>query len=85
MRLLLLMICISFLINAKGQNSTPPPCTAPEITQFDFWVGEWKLTWKDSLHGTNHIEKNLATAPCTSNFPIREQDTWVKAGPFITQ
>ena len=68
MRLLLLMICISFLINAKGQNSTPPPCTAPEITQFDFWVGEWKLTWKDSLHGTNHIEKKFGNCTLHEQF-----------------
>ena len=41
----------------------PKPCSRPEQNQFDFWVGEWKLTWpgeKGELqHGTNSIRRVL--------------------------
>jgi hypothetical protein len=39
-------------------SEQPVPCTSPEARQFDFWIGEWDLTWdnkgkKDK--GTNTI------------------------------
>lgn len=39
------------------QNSSP--CTSPESSQFDFWLGTWDLSWNDTSKGTNHIEKIL--------------------------
>jgi hypothetical protein len=33
------------------------PCSSPEASQFDFWVGNWDLTWNDSVKGTNTITK----------------------------
>jgi hypothetical protein len=42
-------------------DETQKPCSAPEAGQFDFWLGEWDLTWKDgggrTLRGTNTITK----------------------------
>jgi hypothetical protein len=35
----------------------------PERNQFDFWVGEWELTWSDGGRGSNTI--------------TREYDAWV--------
>ena len=35
------------------------PCTREEASQFDFWVGEWDLTWADGGKGSNHITKIL--------------------------
>ncbi len=32
---------------------------AQDNTSFDFWLGKWQLTWSDSLHGSNHIQKIL--------------------------
>jgi hypothetical protein len=36
---------------------------APAFREFDFWVGEWELTWRDSannlVRGTNSISKIL--------------------------
>lgn len=44
---------------------TTRPCSEPEFSQFDFWLGEWDLTWPaeqaggkegDVGTGTNHID-----------------------------
>lgn len=34
------------------------PCTAPECSQFDFWLGDWKLTWQGGS-GTNKVTCDL--------------------------
>lgn len=47
---------------------TAKPCTAPEAAQFDFWVGDWNLTWSDTLHGTNHVEKLYGNCTVHENF-----------------
>ena len=49
------------------QAATQPlsgPCAAKEQKQFDFWVGEWDLTWPGTragevAHGTNSIQRIL--------------------------
>jgi hypothetical protein len=35
-----------------------PPGEAPEAKQFDFWIGEWEVTW-DGGRGKNTIRKIL--------------------------
>lgn len=37
-------------IDAVAQNN-PKPCSVPEARQFDFWIGEWQLTWDDGKGG----------------------------------
>ena len=50
------LLFLAFL--APTQPTTPPPCTAPEHRQFDFWVGEWVVhNPKGQQVGTNHIER----------------------------
>jgi hypothetical protein len=52
-------------------GQTPPaqkPCSAPEASQFDFWVGDWQLTWNDTSHGTNKINKILDGCGIQENF-----------------
>jgi hypothetical protein len=39
-----------------AEQAAPKPCQRPEVRQFDFWVGEWDLTWPDGGRGTNVIE-----------------------------
>lgn len=41
---------------SNGYAQTTSPCSAPESSQFDFWVGDWNLTYNDSLHSTNKID-----------------------------
>ncbi len=45
--------------SAIAQDNAPPPCSQPESSQFDFWLGEWRLTWSDTLTGTNRITKDF--------------------------
>src|SRR5437016_14149277 len=61
----LLTVCVAqSQQNGASQKTDPPPCTEPQQKQFDFWVGEWELTWPDSSlnkvgHGTNSIKRTL--------------------------
>lgn len=52
-----------------GQNvQIQKPCAAPEASQFDFWIGNWDLTWNDTSHGTNHVLKILDGCSVNENF-----------------
>ncbi len=42
----------------NGQTNTPP-CSSPEAGQFDFWVGDWELTWNDTSKGYISITKEF--------------------------
>lgn len=66
-RALVLVLLVAF--PAMGQNTpATPPCSAPEASQFDFWVGEWELTWADSGRGTNNITKPLGSCVIQEQF-----------------
>ncbi len=51
----------------EGQTPAPKPCTAPEFSQFDFWVGEWDLSWKGGT-GSNVITRELGECVIRENF-----------------
>lgn len=69
----LLLTCLSF--NMYAQSSTPQkPCSAPEASQFDFWVGNWDLIWKDTNHGTNTILKIMDGCTVNENFNSPSQN-----------
>ena len=36
--------------------------------QFDFWLGEWNVTWSEDGKGTNHIERILDGRIIQENF-----------------
>ncbi len=36
--------------------------------QFDFWLGDWELTWGENMHGTNRIERIMDGAVIQENF-----------------
>ena len=44
------------------------PCSSPEAHQFDFWVGEWDLTWGESERGSNKITKTLGNCVILEEF-----------------
>lgn len=55
----------------------PPPCSSPEARQFDFWIGEWDLTWPAAQlggeegvtgTGTNRIERLFGDCVIEENF-----------------
>ena len=42
-----------------SNDKETPPCSSPEARQFDFWIGEWKLTWGENGEGVNKITSEL--------------------------
>ena len=57
------------------QPSTP--CDSPEVSQFDFWLGEWDLSWPaeqtggkpdERATGTNRIERLFGECVVEENF-----------------
>ena len=59
-------VCFLVLLGGMvlAQTSPAKPCSASEFRQFDFWVGDWDLTWpgpqgQPELHGHNRIEREL--------------------------
>jgi hypothetical protein len=69
MKFSLLLVSMIFINLALGQQpGSQNPCTVPETKQFDFWIGDWDLTWNDSLHGTNHVERIMESCTVQENF-----------------
>ena len=61
---LFLLTAFAATVAAQATQPAPPPCEAPEFRQFDFWVGDWDLTWpgqksNEVQHGRNSISKKL--------------------------
>jgi hypothetical protein len=71
LRLAPILFCSTIFFS---QTSAPPnPCTAPQQKQFDFWVGDWDLTWPgqnagETGHGTNSIKRILDDCIVQENF-----------------
>lgn len=63
---LIISLLFSFCIKAQS------PCEHPNSNQFDFWVGQWNLTWKNEqseiLTGENTISKILDGCAIEENF-----------------
>lgn len=57
MRSICFFILMMSFIQTAAQNSPQKPCSAPEASQFDFWVGDWVASWGDTLTGMNKVEK----------------------------
>jgi hypothetical protein len=68
MKFACLLVTVFFCSLSHSQNAGQKPCSAPEASQFDFWVGDWIATWGDTLHGTNHIEKMFGNCTVHENF-----------------
>ena len=54
-------------------NAPANPCAIEQQKQFDFWVGEWDLTWPgqtngETSHGTNHITRIMDGCVVQENF-----------------
>jgi len=58
-------VLIPYFCQAQ-ENS--PPCTDTGFRQFDFWLGEWNLTWDEEGKGTNRITRVLDDCVILENF-----------------
>lgn len=71
--LLLAMLSVPTLFARQSATLETNPCIAPQQKQFDFWLGQWDLTWpgekKDETgHGTNTITRTLGGCIVQENF-----------------
>jgi hypothetical protein len=67
--LLLLIFFIIQLKSAPAQTkANQSPCSSPESSQFNFWIGEWELTWNDTSKGTNSVKRVLDGCAVQENF-----------------
>jgi len=69
---LAVVAAVFYAVSAFAQQ-TPNPCAVPEQKQFDFWVGQWELTWPgekagEVVHGTNNITRVLESCVVEENF-----------------
>lgn len=69
--LVALMLATTFA--AAQSAAAPPPCSAPESRQFDFWVGDWEVSWPagggmPAGKGTNRIIHVLDGCALEENF-----------------
>ena len=62
-------------------TSPPAPCTHTETSQFDFWLGEWDLTWPaeqtggrtgETAFGTNRIGRLFGRCAVEENFATED-------------
>ncbi|MGH1363379.1 MAG: hypothetical protein ACRBF0_07475 [Calditrichia bacterium] len=77
MKLLLLLFCSTLVFAQTPQK----PCSDARASQFDFWIGEWELSWAGGQAGTpegqtgsarNHITKNLGGCTIEENFSFAD-------------
>ncbi|MGZ3864971.1 MAG: DUF1579 family protein [Bacteroidia bacterium] len=68
MKILLTYIMVAFAFSAFCQNINTPPCSSPEASQFDFWLGDWNLTYSDTMHAFNKITKEMGTCVIHEHF-----------------
>ncbi|HXZ80280.1 MAG TPA: DUF1579 family protein [Terriglobales bacterium] len=71
--ILLALSVPALAFQAGTQASSAPPCSGTEWRQFDFWIGEWNLTWpspdgKGAENGTNTITRVLGDCVILENF-----------------
>jgi hypothetical protein len=52
-----LTFATAVLASAVSAQGAPQPCTGPEYSQMDFWVGDWTLKWNGGA-GTSRIAKD---------------------------
>ena len=66
------LILLVFSISLFAQSDNKKPCSSPQASQFDFWIGEWDLTWTDKngnkQKGANSITKILNGCVIEENF-----------------
>ena len=70
------LICSLLIISnatvVAQASDAPPACATPEHRQFDFWVGDWQLTWEGSesgqQRGTNRITERYDSCVIHEDF-----------------
>jgi hypothetical protein len=65
-------VSLSYSISYSQSDGNERPCSLPEFSQFDFWIGNWQASWIDSegnvQTGSNVITKTLGGCVIEENF-----------------
>lgn len=78
-----IVFLLTLSTNIYSQQNPPNPCEAPESGQFNFWLGEWDLTWPaeqmggkegETGKGTNSITRILGDCIVKENFSFPAGD-----------
>ena len=64
----MVFVCAFVFAFSISHSQNQKPCSAPEASQFDFWIGEWDASWGDTLKGHNKIEKLYGNCTVHENF-----------------
>lgn len=67
----ILLSILTALSSFGADEPEPSACASPEFAQFDFWIGQWDLTWADSGRGTNTITKEYSGCVIVEKFDGR--------------
>jgi hypothetical protein len=61
---------ILMLLGAAAASAFEPAgrCEEPQMRQFDFWIGQWRVTENGRLAGHNHIERVLGGCALIENW-----------------
>ncbi|HUE83698.1 MAG TPA: hypothetical protein VMM84_16475 [Pyrinomonadaceae bacterium] len=51
-----------------GSGASARKCDQSERRQFDFWIGEWEVSWGENQKGTNSIRSTLDGCVILENF-----------------
>jgi len=65
---LLAVIIGTVMVASIWAEDPPQPCSSPHATEFDFWLGDWDLSWPDSGRGRNTITKEFDGCVIRENF-----------------
>ena len=76
MRILTVVPLVFLALPLFAQTTSTPaptPCEASQQKHFDFWIGEWDLTWPGEKagevgHGTNSIKRIIEGCVVQENF-----------------
>jgi hypothetical protein len=68
----LIFLTLGLLSTAPAVWAQTTPCASPESRQFDFWVGNWDLSWQNAagkeFHGKNNIVSMWGACGVEENF-----------------
>ena len=75
-----MLIMASIPTNSSAQDDVEnpiSPCDRAEARQFDFWIGEWNLTWGDTGRGTNIITSEMSRCVIEENFTTHDSKPFI--------
>jgi len=59
MQNLIAILALLLSMNTTAQQKLQRNASTTAEHALDFWLGEWDLTWNDTLHGTNSITREM--------------------------